>query len=354
MSGRPAEDGARSEAAPAIETEGLTRRFGDVTAVDRLDLAVPRGSVFGFLGPNGAGKSTTLRLLTGLMRPTAGRASVDGISVDGGAIGLAGRIGYLDQDPRFYGWMTAPELLEFAGRAYGLTGPELTSRVGETLEIIGLDHAATRRIGGFSGGMRQRLGVGQAILPRPRVLFLDEPVSALDPAGRRDVLELIGSLRGTATIFMSTHILNDVERVCDRIAILDRGHLVAEAPIDELLARHAGPVLELDPEPGQEVALEGLLARLRAVSWSREVSVQAGLVRVTVSDADAAMAQVLAVVVAAGVRLARFERVRPTLEDVFLELVGVSGAARAAATRRADVELAPDYASSEGRQAGSG
>ncbi len=317
---------------PAIETHGLTKRFGDIVALDGLDLSVPNGSIFGFLGPNGAGKTTTLRLLTGLGRPSAGTASVDGVSIAQGGLTLASRIGYLDQDPRFYGWMTGRELLELAGRAYGLAGQALKLRVDEALETIGLADAGHRRIGGYSGGMRQRLGVGQAMLPRPRVLFLDEPVSALDPAGRRDVLDLIGSLRGSLTIVMSTHILNDVERVCDRVAILDRGRLVTEAPIDELLARHAKPVIEMDPEPGQDAAVAVLVERLETASWSRDVRLEHGLLRVTVSDAEAAAAGALSIVVAADVRLARFEHVRPSLEDVFLQLVGANGAARAAAT----------------------
>jgi ABC-2 type transport system ATP-binding protein len=302
--------------APAIEARGLTKRYGDIVALDALDLAVPAGSVFGFLGPNGAGKTTTLRLLTGLGTPTAGTAIVAGVEVGRGGTALASRIGYLDQDPRFYGWMTGRELLTFAGRAYGLGGVALRSRVDEILEVVGLVDSARRRIGGYSGGMRQRLGVGQAMLPRPAVLFLDEPVSALDPEGRRDTLELIGRLRGVSTVFMSTHILNDVERVCDRVAILD------EAPMGELLARHARPILELDPEPGQEPAVAALVESLRAAAWTRDVRDDHGIVRVFVTDAGQAAAEALPLVVAAGVRLARFERVRPTLEDVFLQLVG--------------------------------
>jgi len=309
-------------AALAVQVRGLTKLYGDVIALDALDLSIPAGSVFGLLGPNGAGKTTTLRLLTGLGRPTRGSASVAGIPVSADRRHLTRGIGYLGQDPRFYGWMTGRELLELTGRAYGLAGPALGSRVAEVLETIGLADAAPRRIGGYSGGMRQRLGVGQAILPKPDVLFLDEPVSALDPAGRRDVLGLIASLRGSASIPMSTHILNDVERVCDRVAILDRGRLVTEGPIDDLLARHARPILELEPEPGQETATERLLAGLREAPWCQDARLEHGLIRVTVTDAAQAGAAVLPMVMASGVHLARYERVRPTLEDVFLELVG--------------------------------
>jgi ABC-2 type transport system ATP-binding protein len=317
--------------APAgeVSTRGLTKRYRLDVALDHLDLDVPAGCVFGFLGPNGAGKTTTLRLLTGLARPTEGSATVAGIDATTGGRALAGRIGALDQDPRYYGWMTGRELLTFVGRLHGLDGAILRGRVDEVLETIGLVDVANRRIGGYSGGMRQRIGIGQAMLPRPSVLFLDEPVSSLDPAGRRDVLEMISRLRGTCTVFMSTHILNDVERVCDRVGILDHGRLIAEAPMDELLASHARPILELDPEPGQDAAVDALVATVRAQAWTRDVRVEHGLVRVFVTDADRAAIEMLPLVVAAGVRLGRFERVRPTLEDVFLALVGTAGEIRA-------------------------
>jgi ABC-2 type transport system ATP-binding protein len=317
--------------APAgeVSTRGLTKRYRLDVALDHLDLDVPAGCVFGFLGPNGAGKTTTLRLLTGLARPTEGSATVAGIDATTGGRALAGRIGALDQDPRYYGWMTGRELLAFVGRLHGLDGASLRIRVDEVLETIGLVDAANRRIGGYSGGMRQRIGIGQAMLPRPSVLFLDEPVSSLDPAGRRDVLEMISRLRGTCTVFMSTHILNDVERVCDRVGILDHGRLIAEAPMDELLASHARPILELDPEPGQDAAVDALVAMVRAQAWTRDVRVEHGLVRVFVTDADRAAIEMLPLVVATGVRLGRFERVRPTLEDVFLALVGTAGEIRA-------------------------
>ena len=307
---------------PAIETRGLSKRFGAILALDGLDLVVPQGSVFGLLGPNGAGKTTTIRILTGLARPTAGSASVAGVEVALDEPRLHRRVGYLDQDPRFYSWMTGRELLELVGRLHGLHGPELRSRVGEMLARTGLVAAADRRIGGYSGGMRQRLGIAQALLHRPAILFLDEPVSSLDPEGRRDLLELIAGLRGEATVVFSTHVLSDVERICDRIAILDRGRRVTEGPLDELLAAHARPIYRLVPATGQDAAVAALVERLREAPWSTDVSTDGEFVRVTVSDEAAAGAGLLPLVVAGGVVLESFERARPTLEDVFLELVG--------------------------------
>jgi ABC-2 type transport system ATP-binding protein len=305
----------------AIRTHDLGKRFGSVTALRHLDLEVPAGSIFGFLGPNGAGKTTTLRLLTGLARPSTGTATVDGIAIGSTSGQLQRRIGYLDQDPRFYGWMRGGELLEMVARLHGLSGGDGRRRVGEVLEVVGLADVARRRIGTYSGGMRQRLGIGQAIVNRPAVLFLDEPVSSLDPEGRRDVLEIIERLRGTATVVLSTHILTDVERVCDRVAILNYGSLVIEAPIGDLLQRYALPVYQVDPEPGQSDAMGRLTVALRDQPWVRELRVEHGVLRIFVRDPAVAGPALLPVLAGTGVTLAGFERARPSLEDVFLRLV---------------------------------
>jgi len=306
----------------AIVCRALTKHYGSIRALEGLDLEVPTGSVFGFLGPNGAGKTTTLRLLTGLGHPTRGSARVAGIDVGRTDGRLTRSIGYLDQDPRFYGWMRGRELLAFVADLYGLSGPGRRARIDETLEIVGLSDAAGRSIGGYSGGMRQRIGLAAALLNRPAVLFLDEPVSSLDPGGRHDILDVIGGLRGTTTVFMSTHILNDVERVCDRVGILDRGRLVTEGPIDDLLERYARPVYQLEPEPAQEAAVASLAARLRAEAWVTEVVTEHGFIRVHVRDPGTAGASLIGVLAGSGVTFLGFERQRPSLEDVFLQLVG--------------------------------
>ena len=306
----------------AIRTSGLTKRFGSIVAVDGLDMTVPAGSIFGLLGPNGAGKTTTIRILVGLARPTGGTAMVLGKDATTNATELHHEIGYIDQDPRFYGWMTGRELLELVGRLQGLNQPGLTERVTDTLEQAGLSTAADRRIGVYSGGMRQRLGIAQAILHRPRLLILDEPVSSLDPEGRRDILAFVASLRGSTTVVLSTHVLEDVERVCDHVAVLDRGRLVTAQPLSDLLAAHARPIYVLDPEPGQDGSIDTLVERLRTAPWSRDVQLDGTRIRVMVADPDAAAREILPIVVESGVALAQFERARPTLEDVFVELVG--------------------------------
>ena len=313
----------------AIQIRGLTRRYGSVLALDSLDLDVPRGSIFGFLGPNGAGKTTALRILTSLAHATDGSASILGVPVGGGEPNRRGLIGYLDQDPRFHGWMRGVELLELVGNLYGMRGATLRGRIDETLERVGLADAGRRAIGGYSGGMRQRLGLAQAILNRPPVLLLDEPVSALDPEGRRDVLAVITQLRSESTVLFSSHILNDVERVCDRVAILHRGRLVTKAPIDEMLGRYAHPIYLIEPQPGGAgmTTLASALAHLAGVTALEQ---SAGELRVSVQDDPAVAARLLAAVAATGVPLVRFERQRPTLEDVFLRLVGRDAAADAA------------------------
>jgi ABC-2 type transport system ATP-binding protein len=314
----------------AIECHGLSRRYGEVLALDGLDLEVPAGSVFGFLGPNGAGKTTTLRILASLGRADAGTARVAGVAVGEGAPNRAALIGYLDQDPRFYGWMTPRDLLRLVGRLHGLDGAALRTRIDETLVTVGLAEAARRTVGGFSGGMRQRLGLAQAILNHPPVLLLDEPVSSLDPQGRHDMLETIRGLGGEATVLFSTHILNDVERVCDRVAIIDHGRIVTASPMDELLARYATPTYVIETAPADDATLRSLSASLRDVAGVAAVEAAHGTLRVTVEDGDAAARRLLAAMAGQDITVIGFERQRPTLEDVFLRVVGHEGHGAAA------------------------
>ena len=326
-------DAVDGPAGARVVIRDLTKRYGGangVLALDGLDLDVPPGSVFGLLGPNGAGKTTTLRLLVGLAHPTRGTVAIDEGRIDPARPDRRLGIGVLDQDPRYYGWMRGRELVEMVARLHGRPAAEARVRAAEVLERVGLADAANRRIGGYSGGMRQRLGIAQALVDRPRLLVLDEPVSSLDPEGRRDVLALIAELRETATVIFSTHVLTDIERICDRVAILDHGRLVTEAPLDELLARYALPLYRLVPETGQDAGLARLATALRSVPWVDRVDVDGVAMTVGVTDELIASRELLRAVVAADVRLASFERVRPDLEDVFLRLVGRGSAETAA------------------------
>src|SRR5512147_863981 len=219
-----------------ISTEKLSKSFGEVHAIKSLDLRVPQKSIFAFLGPNGAGKTTTIKLLLGLLKPTSGSGKIFGKDIVEDSVDIRANIGYLPQDPRFYEHVTARQTLEYTARFF-YTGPQqaIKKRVNEMIELVGLEGKADRPVKGFSGGERQRLGIAQAEVNYPDLLILDEPAANLDPMGRRDVLEVMSRIRKYATIFYCTHILDDVQRVSDQVAIVNQGELVTQASIEELL-----------------------------------------------------------------------------------------------------------------------
>ena len=303
----------------AVEISGLTKSYGQARAIDGLDLVVQEGSIFGFLGPNGAGKTTTVRILTGLAHPTSGTVRVLGATVRAGdAVGAD--VGYLPDVPGFYNWMTATEFLRFAGNLFGIPKPQLESRVATLLDLAGLTGVKTR-IGGYSRGMKQRLGIAQALINAPRLLLLDEPTSALDPIGRRDVLEMLATLRGRTTVFFSTHILADVDRVCDTVAILDHGRLLVQAPMEKLKSRYRAHKLVVEVTSGADE----LIARIEAQPWATAVArAMNGAIEVTVSDMGAAQHALPALVAAGGLGLSRLEAGEVQLEEVFVDLVGAN------------------------------
>jgi len=304
----------------AVEVENVRKAFGTVRAVDGVSFTVERGGIFGLLGPNGAGKTTTLRLLAGLSRPTAGQAWIGGAPV-GPESPAREMVGYLPEEPRFYPWMTASEFLaKYVGGLFKMEARQARRRAAELLELVGLQDVARRRIGGFSRGMRQRLGMAQALLNDPPVLLLDEPVSALDPGGRRDMLELIGGFKEQRTVFMSTHILEDVERICDTIGVLNHGELVTLEEREALLSRYAVPGIEA------EFSADGASVAAWAEAARREpgvlaVEVDGHLARLRLDGGPQTGARVQALVLGSGMPVERFQIARPTLEDVFLRLV---------------------------------
>jgi ABC-2 type transport system ATP-binding protein len=305
----------------AIRTEELHKVFGEFTALNGLNLSVDEGTIFGFLGPNGAGKTTTIRILTGLAHATSGKAWVMENEVTADGHKIAQEIGFLPEEPAFYKWMTPPEFLDYVGRIFGIPAAERSRRTKELMALAGLEESAKRRIGGFSRGMRQRLALAQAVLNRPKVLFLDEPASALDPIGRKEVLDFIEQLRGQCTVFMSTHILADVERVCDTVGIINRGKLVTEAPREELLAQYAVPALEVVVDEKSESKINPWSETLQREPWVKTISRQELAVRIIVNNIETAKTELLRSSAQVGMVLNKYEVVTPSLEDVFLQLV---------------------------------
>ena len=304
----------------AIYCEGLTRYYGEVKAVEDLTLSVPFGVIFGFLGRNGAGKTTTIRMLTGLTHPTRGSAWVNGVETTSADSSARRMFGYLPQDPAFYNWMSPREYLHYSAGLFGLLPAEARQCTDEILELVGLTEAANRRIAGFSGGMIQRLGIAQAMVHNPPVLFLDEPTSSLDPAGRYEVLELIAQLRGRATVFLSSHILADIERICDTVAIIRNGRLELTADKKELMERYAVSVVELEFETNHQPLPESFIQILKSQPWVTDVTQDNNILRVHVTDVSTGKRHILSLIVEHNLTLNRYEWVHPTLEEIFLKV----------------------------------
>jgi ABC-2 type transport system ATP-binding protein len=304
----------------AIRCQQLSKRYGPVHALKPLDLVVESGSIFGFLGRNGAGKTTTMRLLTGLAQPTTGSAWVAGVETTSADSRARASFGYLPQEPAFYRWMTAQEYLDYVARLFRLDSNIRPKRVQEMAALVGLETALNRKIGGFSGGMKQRLGIAQAMIHHPPVLFLDEPTSALDPAGRYELLSLIESLRGQVTVFLSSHILGDVERVCDTVGIIHEGELLLMTARDELLAQYPTNMIVLRPDAANATPIEPFLQAVQVQDWAASISQHEGEWHITVTDVEAGKRCILPLVVEHNLVLARFEWKRPSLEEIFLTL----------------------------------
>jgi ABC-2 type transport system ATP-binding protein len=307
-----------------IETSGLTKTYKDVKALSSLNLKVPKNSIFGFLGPNGAGKTTTIKLLLGLTNPTEGDGKIFGADIKRESIAIRRRVGYLAQNPVFYDHMTSRETLRYK-LGFFFSGPKdlVEERIQETLELVELDDKADRPIKGFSGGERQRLGIALAQVTHPDLLILDEPAANLDPMGRHDVLEIMEKLRAHATVFYSTHILDDVQKVSDTVAILNRGVLVAQAPIEELLLQGSTAII-------YDVIIEGPTDEVHQLvssqDWVTGVKAQEEndhtKLQVTVADEMKAKSELLRLLMSvSGVLVTEFVRNRMDLEDVFMRIV---------------------------------
>jgi len=305
-----------------ISTEGLSKSFGEVHALKSLDLRVPQKSIFAFLGPNGAGKTTTIKLLLGLLKPTSGSGKILGMDILHDSVDIRSKIGYLPQDARFYEHMTARQMLEYTARFF-YAGPqaEIDKRVNEMIELVGLEGKADRPIKGFSGGERQRLGIAQAEINYPDLLILDEPAASLDPQGRRDVLDVMSRIRKYATIFYCTHILDDVQRVSDQVAIVNQGELVTQAPIEELLAG-TGELIYTVTLKGDA---QGAYTQITQQAWVSGIEISQvdghAIWQVSVTDESAAEDQLMSMLVSNGLKVSSFSRKAQNLEDVFINIV---------------------------------
>jgi ABC-2 type transport system ATP-binding protein len=290
-----------------VQTQGLRKEYGTTVALDAVDLHVPRGSVYGLVGPNGAGKTTLLGILSGLRHATAGTVT---LAVD------RGRMAVLPDTPEFEPWMRAREVVDLART---LVAPEVpTQRVDQALAEMGLSAAAHLSVGGFSRGMLQRLGLAATVVSEPDLLILDEPTSALDPAGRREVLDLVARLGARSTVLLSSHILGDVQRVCDTVGILREGHLLYQGTMDGLLSGRLTPAYLVRVRP----PVEPVRAALGSEPWVTDVQEepQDGRLRVRVRSLEEAEAHLPAVLAGVGARVISLEPEQVDLEAAFLEL----------------------------------
>jgi len=296
--------------APAIRTQELAKRYGSITALAGLTMTIPRGDIFGFLGPNGAGKTTAVKLLLGLTPPTAGHGEVLGAAI--GDRDALRRVGYLPELFRYQSWLSAREVLALHCELAGLDRAAWQREIEDALAIVGLADRGSGRVGTFSKGMQQRLGLGVALLGAPDLVVLDEPTSALDPVGRHDVREIIRGLgeRGT-TVFLNSHLLSEVEQVCHRVAIVDRGRVVAEGTLDELLGGDTVRIRVTDLDRAAKTGLsrfgqlddEGEWLVIRGIDTERVPELVADIVRL-------------------GGRVHAVEPRHESLEDRFLRLLG--------------------------------
>lgn len=287
-----------------VSTRGLTKKYKEITALDRVDLAVDEGSIYGLVGPNGAGKTTMLGILAGLRKPSAGEVQIATASV-----------GVVPDTPLFDKWLTGREVVELSRTLAGERVP--SSAVDDVLEVAGLPDAAHRKVTGYSRGMLQRLGLAAAVVNQPDLLLLDEPAAALDPGGRREVLDLVAALRGRSTVLFSSHILDDVQEVCDTIGILRRGELMYQGSLSGLLSRYGSTNYLVGVRGNSET----VVSALEAQEWVASVdTTPSGELRIAVRSLASAEENLVSVLATCGAPIVSIVPDQPSLERVFLEV----------------------------------
>ena len=293
-----------------LRITGLRKQFGDKAVLKGLELTVPPNSIFGFIGKNGAGKTTTMKTILGLLQPDAGEIYVNGEQVIYGQTATNRHIGYLPDVPEFYSFMTAPEYLQFCGQITGLKKDEIESRSQQLLELVGLNQER-HRIKGFSRGMKQRLGIAQALLNQPKLLICDEPTSALDPVGRKEILDILLAAREQTTVLFSTHILSDVERICTDVAFLNDGIISMQGKLSEIKASYRRDEYLVETEHDKDAAKLHALFPFMACKGNQ----------LTFCENNNALFQIMDAMAQNKIPLVRIERLEPSLESLFMEVV---------------------------------
>jgi len=300
-----------------LRVQNLSKSFGSTKVLDNISLNVPEGSVFGFIGENGAGKTTTMKLILGLLKSDAGEIHIRDEKVRFGMTGTNRYIGYLPDVPEFYNYMRPREYLRLCGEIAGLSKRDIKDRGDRLLELVGLNKTH-KKIGGFSRGMKQRLGVAQALINEPKLLICDEPTSALDPIGRKEILDILKQIRGKTTVIFSTHILSDVERICDRAAVLHGGKIVLEGTLAELKARHKTDSMRIEFTSAADKARFCEKATAELLEGNEGTETELTLHSRNVSEAEKAVIQIFSQY---NIQPQSFELLAPTIENLFLEVV---------------------------------
>ncbi|HJV17241.1 MAG TPA: ABC transporter ATP-binding protein [Bacillales bacterium] len=296
-----------------IQIKELTKSFKGTEVIQGLSFGLDKGKCTALIGPNGAGKTTTLRMLSGLMKPTGGSI----IFTDNKTEDIRSLIGYLPQFPVYYEWMSGFEFLAYVGKLTGLNKKAANERSLELLHVVGIADAKNQRIGKYSGGMKQRLGIAQALIHRPQLLMLDEPVSALDPFGRREVMELLKTLKKETTILFSTHILNDAEEICDKILFLHNGKIVESGTMDELRMRYQQSKIDFI----FQLNADEFTRLISKYDWIESIKIEGNRISVTVRELEKARQEFLKLIPDNNLPLSKFEISSLTLEDVFMKVV---------------------------------
>jgi ABC-2 type transport system ATP-binding protein len=301
-----------------LKVVNLNKKYGNLEVLKDISFEIKKGTIYGFLGPNGAGKTTTMNILSGLIDFNGGEVYLDGENFKNNKRELLRKVGYLPQSPIFYNYMSAMEYLHFIGELTNMSEKNIKARTAEILDIVKLTDVAKRKVGQYSGGMKQRLGIAVALFNNPEMVFLDEPTSALDPEGRMEILEYIKALKSVGTtVFLSTHILSDIERVCDEVSILDKGKILISDNLENLKSKYIQPIFDIEFEKCC-FNFDKILSQSK---WVEKVLMKENKASIYVNNIDIAKSELLKLLVQGENTILSFNLRKSNLEDIFMRMV---------------------------------